>query len=818
MKVSKVYEYYPGVFSYVANVPGEKNKQFVFTYSEDRLNGVFHESHESVAYFNWDTEHKKNFVTDTPNEGEQDLACDVLHDDGSTSGFFNHDSLAETSYKSSNANSYSSAAPLTAVDDSITIDLLLLYTNKAEIWAQTSQFGNINNALAQAMAQAQAILDNSETGVEIRVVHTYKTNYDDDGSDISAGDHLRRLTHSPENPLGDSYSGYMEEAHALRDEYGADLVAAILSEPNTGGIAWRLNSSGGSSTRGFSVNRIEQGSGLGSTIVHEVGHNMGNSHSRTQESNAASGGGGLFHYSAGYQDFTNGFATTMAYSQQGVSRVPIFSSPDLTWEGVPTGTNNIQTPQNSARSIREIKRTIASYRPTIQAPPVASTSTDIINVNLNREDELEVTFDISNTGESALVWDVDFKFAESTVAKSSSKANLERIQPKKEMMDLKAPANYSRKNTSAKANSDNSETLLYETSFEGTEGFARGSFSGLSEWRELLGNEFVVSNENARSGSQHLRLEATDDGPQGMASPFFGYQTFGTYEIELDFLVGGEQPGNEDFYIWIYDGKTGGFTTGVIITSNTIYFSDLDENGNRTFLGGTVAINPSVYYNMRILMDAEDQLVRYYINNQEVAANQYIEGFTPGLMRFYHLNEASGAHIDIDNVEITRITSPYNWLSTTEEAMGGVTKSGESSSVSMMFNTMGMSAGVYETTMTIKTNSPDQPLLEIPVTLEVNQEVSNEASTIPDRFTLSQNYPNPFNPSTNIRYSLESSQKVELTIFNMQGQKVTTLQNGVQPAGSHTITFNANNLASGVYMYQLKAGAQSLTRQMVLIK
>lgn len=276
MQVSKVREYYPGVYSYVANVPGEKSKQFIFTYSENRLNGIFHESHKSSLYFNWDTEHQKNFLTNTPNEGEDDFACDVLHDEGSSS-FFNN-SAAKASYKSNNTESYSSAAPLTAVDDSITIDLLLVYTDKAEVWAQTSQFGNINNILAQAITQGQAALDNSKTGIELRVVHTYKTDYDDDGSSTTAGDHLRRLTQSPENPdFGPEFSGYMEEAHVKRDSVGADLVAAIMSEPNTGGIAWRLNSSGGSTTRGFSVNRVQQGTGLGSTIVHEIGHNMGSS-------------------------------------------------------------------------------------------------------------------------------------------------------------------------------------------------------------------------------------------------------------------------------------------------------------------------------------------------------------------------------------------------------------------------------------------------------------------------------------------------------------------------------------------------------------
>jgi len=94
----------------------------------------------------------------------------------------------------------------------------------------------------------------------------------------------------------------------------------------------------------------------------------------------------------------------------------------------------------------------------------------------------------------------------------------------------------------------------------------------------------------------------------------------------------------------------------------------------------------------------------------------------------------------------------------------------------------------------------------------------DDPNSIVRDFRLDQNYPNPFNPQTTISYNLPRKSYVQLVVYDQRGRMVKTLVNGVQNAGSHQITFNAGNLASGIYFYRLTDGQHRSVRKMLLMK
>ncbi|MFH1861931.1 MAG: S8 family serine peptidase, partial [bacterium] len=101
---------------------------------------------------------------------------------------------------------------------------------------------------------------------------------------------------------------------------------------------------------------------------------------------------------------------------------------------------------------------------------------------------------------------------------------------------------------------------------------------------------------------------------------------------------------------------------------------------------------------------------------------------------------------------------------------------------------------------------------------QVAVEPEKEQNAVPSDFALYQNSPNPFNPNTEIRFALPKMSQVSLAVYDLAGRNVATLVNSTLEAGEHRITFDATNLASGMYICQLQAGNYQETRKMILLK
>ena len=103
----------------------------------------------------------------------------------------------------------------------------------------------------------------------------------------------------------------------------------------------------------------------------------------------------------------------------------------------------------------------------------------------------------------------------------------------------------------------------------------------------------------------------------------------------------------------------------------------------------------------------------------------------------------------------------------------------------------------------------------------VNPETSvknSEGTVSPSGFILEQSYPNPFNTSTRIVFEIIEATQLELSIFNISGEKVKTIRSGYHQPGRYQTIFDASPLASGIYYYQLLTSSQRSVRKCVYLK
>ena len=169
-----------------------------------------------------------------------------------------------------------------------------------------------------------------------------------------------------------------------------------------------------------------------------------------------------------------------------------------------------------------------------------------------------------------------------------------------------------------------------------------------------------------------------------------------------------------------------------------------------------------------------------------------------------------------DQIGVWEIGPNTSWIAYSP-SLGTVAPGGQQT-FEVFLDARDVNQGNYHINLVFQHNAVGSPDT-LPVDLTVTGVgVDPTEKLTPLEYSLSQNYPNPFNPVTSIPYILREAGIVNLTVFNVLGQKVATLVQGRQEAGLHRALLDASSMASGIYFYRLEAGQFNAVRKMVLLK
>jgi hypothetical protein len=341
-QIEGVAHYSNGAVGMTAHLEGDDSGVVYFSYCEQQLRVSVEVDGADDFYVRFNPETQEHYAIEVDHESSIIKNCrEVMRP---TPKVFSADVAdSEDSTGGAVVNSIPEGATL--------IDVMVVYTPSAR--AYEGGLAGINNNIAQIMQKANEVHGNSDTQVYLRLVHSAEVAYTSSGANTD----LTRLT------LKDD--GYLDEVHALRDEYGADFVCLLEYEITTGGLGWLQTHSSGDSEYAFCLAWVGQ-TAWTYTVVHEWGHNMGCSHSKSQpvqpwEFND------FRLYSAGWQwddslSSSDGYCSVMTYEDFGsktYERVAHFSNPDIDYNGNATG--HVANGDN-ARTIYEMKQIYADYR------------------------------------------------------------------------------------------------------------------------------------------------------------------------------------------------------------------------------------------------------------------------------------------------------------------------------------------------------------------------------------------------------------------------------------------------------------------------
>lgn len=241
------------------------------------------------------------------------------------------------------------------------VDVMMVYTAAAR--AAAGGTSSIQNKIQLAVAEINQSYVQTGIPLELRLVHSREVSYDESGGIDTA---LTRLTGTSD--------GFLDDLHAVRDQYGADLVQLWINGPGsqggTVGLAWLMSSPGSwFSAYGFSVVEVNFATGPYYSSGHEFGHNQGAHHDRSHAS-----GSGAYEYSFGYQVATGQypFRTIMSYACPNVycPKLNYWSDPDINYQGQPIGVAaGLSNSADNRLTLTNTRSWLAAFRPPATPQP-----------------------------------------------------------------------------------------------------------------------------------------------------------------------------------------------------------------------------------------------------------------------------------------------------------------------------------------------------------------------------------------------------------------------------------------------------------------
>ena len=278
------------------------------------------------------------------------------------------------------------------------IDLLIV--DPAAVRSEAGSTADVEAAIASAVADSNLCYRKSLVPLQLRVVHMAEVSYTPTGTLNIDLDRLKAKS-----------DGYMDSVHTLRDQYGADLVCLLTTDSDYGGLASTMTRpSLNFESSGFNVNVWDQLGAPSYTLAHEIGHNMGCLHNREDATWTSEYDYGEFCFGKRWLVGAEGYRTVMSYNNasQYNNRIPHFSNPSVSFEGVATG--NVGT-ENNAKVLALSAPYTANFRSAVVQGIVTSIfdlslteeATGSIKVRLATEPASSVTVNASISGDANLI-------------------------------------------------------------------------------------------------------------------------------------------------------------------------------------------------------------------------------------------------------------------------------------------------------------------------------------------------------------------------------------------------------------------------------